>query len=97
MKQQAAKPASAPEKFVAAVTRLFEDPQPLHLEMEKMTAWHILSTIQLACRHPEFKGATRDQVEHFARQLGEALTANDPDLRLLFNMGWEENLDEPPK
>jgi hypothetical protein len=94
MKQQA---GTSDSKMLDALTRLCRDPQPVHIECDKATAWRVVATIQLACRHPEFKGQVREAVEGFARQLGESLTANDPDLRMLLSMGWEQTFDHVRK
>ena len=82
---------------MAALGRLAADPQRLTIEISKYDLWILLGTIQLACRHPQFIGPTRFASENLCRLLGEVLTNNDPDLRLLFAMGWEKNFDEPRK
>lgn len=82
------------QKFLAAITRLFEDQQPLHIETSKQQMWCLLTAVQLACRHPKFNGPTRKIVEPLARQIGVALVANDTDLKMLFEMGWREEFDE---
>ena len=94
MKQNAV-PPSDEEKFANALMRLFRDPQPVRLDIDKATAWRVIATIQLACRHPEFKGQTRDNVEDFARTMCASLTAHDPALRKLLDMGWDQTFDMP--
>lgn len=81
------------ERFLAAIGRLAQDPQPVRLELSKFDLWCLLSTVQLACRHPRFTGPSRDVVERIARRIGAALTANDADLRLCFAAGWEKSFD----
>lgn len=49
----------------------------------------------LCSRHPQFTGPSRDIAEHCARQICEALCANDPDLRMFAAMGWQQQFDEP--
>ncbi len=85
------------QKFLQAIERLCKDKQPVQVEMSKHELWCILSTIQLACRHPHFDGPTRKIVEQIARQLGKVIVANDTDLRMLFEMGWQSKFDEPQK
>lgn len=81
-------------KFTAAMERLFKDPQPVQIQISKQELWCFLCAIQLACRHPRFNGPTRKITEATARQLGAVLIANDPDLKMLFEMGWQEQFDD---
>lgn len=81
------------ERFLAAIGRLARDPQPVHIELSKFDLWCLLSAVQLACRHPSFTGPSRQVVEGTARTIGDALTANDLDLRLCFAAGWESSFD----
>jgi hypothetical protein len=85
------------DKFNQALTRVFQDEQPVQVTMSKRTAFCIIPTIQLACRHPKFCGPTRDVVEDIARKLGDSLSANDPDLKMLVEMGWNPLYDEEKK
>lgn len=82
------------QKFLDAVERLFKDEQPVQLEMTKQQVWCMLTAVQLACRHPYFNGPTRQIVEEVSRKIGDALSANDPDLKMLFAMGWDKQFDE---
>lgn len=43
------------------------------LQLGAIQAWSLLSTIQLACRHPEFVGPTREMAEAIARLLEEGI------------------------
>ena len=81
-------------KFQAAIARLADDKQPILCEIGKFELWCLLSAVQLACRHPKFNGPSRSIIEQAARQLGGAITANDNDLRVLFEMGWHNKFDE---
>lgn len=88
---------NVPEIFTAAIRRLYDDKQPIQVECDKQTMFCVISTIQLACRHPNFNGQTRRVVEDWARQIGDAMTANDADLRMLYEMGWHKQFDEVKK
>jgi len=79
---------------MTALLELADDPQPVKVEIPKILAWQVVSALQLACSHPNFKGAIRENVEAFARDLCAALCANNQDLRLLSAMGWERVFDE---
>lgn len=85
------------QKFILALERLFNDQQRVQADMSKGELWSLLSAVQLACRHPRFTGPTREIVERAARQLGAVLVANDQDLRMLFEMGWNPQFDDVHK
>ena len=55
--------------------------------------WLMCSTVQLACRHPEFQGPNRDNVEKAARGIFELLTARYPGLKTLAELGWNPDFD----
>jgi len=79
-----------------ALMELFKDPQPVHLQISKLLAWQLCSVIQLACRHPNFTGPTRQSTESLVRELFQVLCANNNDLRQLAEMGWHKQFDEEP-
>jgi len=85
-----------PNPIQTALVELFKDPQPVQFEISKTLAWQLCSVIQLACRHPNFNGPTRKETELFAREVLQALCANNNDLRQLAEMGWHKQFDEPP-
>lgn len=82
------------EKFVAAVERLFKDEQPVELTISKQQLWCLITAVQLACRHPLFTGPTRKIVDEVVNKIAAPLVANDPDLRLLYQMGCDPRFDE---
>lgn len=82
------------DKFKAALAALQQDKQPLRLEMSKFDAWILMSTLQLACRHPQFNGPTRKIAEEIARQIQGAVADSDS-LKMLAEMGWHQQFDEP--
>lgn len=82
------------QKFIDALLRLSQDKQRVEINVGKYELWCLLTAIQLACRHPKFIGPTREVVEPLARDFGNAIAANDSDLRMLFEMGWNPEFDE---
>lgn len=82
-------------QFLASMERLSADPQAVRLDIPKVLAFQLISVVQLACRHPGFDGPTRANVEPLMRDLGRAISANDPDLRMLIEMGWQKQFDVP--
>jgi hypothetical protein len=75
------------ERFSAEFLALQDHPGVV-LEMTAIQAWAVLSSIQLACRHPEFTGPTRQMAEEIARQIQEGL-AKTPALAEVAARGWE--------
>ncbi len=62
-------------------------------EAEGLRAWCLLAAIQLACRHPNFKGATRRITEQAARRLQDALLPKGSALAEVAERGWHEEYD----
>jgi hypothetical protein len=83
------------ERFLAAIGRLAMDQQPVQVNIGKFDLWCLLGAVQLACRHPDFIGPSRNLAEKVARDLYFSLTANDRDLQMCASMGWLKQFDEP--
>lgn len=85
------------ERFIKAMERLFTDQQPVEVTMSKHQLWCLITAVQLACRHPHFNGPTRDIVEKTAKDMAAPIVANDNDLKMLLEMGWNPQFDEVRK
>jgi hypothetical protein len=86
------------QRAIQALERLFNDPASLLLELSPGELFCLIAAAQLACRHPHFRGVTRQMAEETARGLAGALLAHaaqDPDLALLLEQGWNSAFDEP--
>lgn len=91
-------PERLPNNLKAALQRLAADPQPIQLTMSKADAFTIIGTIQLASRHPAALTSPAIQTAiGITRQMINAIAANDNDLKMLCNMGFERQFDEPSK
>src|SRR5947208_2973161 len=58
----------------------------------------LIATIQLACRHPNFRGPTRVQVEQIAHSLQRLAKQQLPQFDLVhdvLNLGWNPDYDVP--
>jgi hypothetical protein len=73
---------------------LFAMQQPVSLEIDVNFAVQLISAVQLACRHPSFKGKVRDSVEAFTRELQEPVSLT-PRIRLMIDAGWDQTMDVP--
>lgn len=64
------------------------------VELDVATTAQLISAIQLACRHPQFKGPTRTKVEEVAREL-QAKISLTPRIALMLEAGWDQTMDVP--
>ena len=65
---------------------------PVEMVVNPLACWCVMSAIQLACRHPEFDGPTREVAEGFARKLQERVAVT-PALQRVAAMGWDPEFD----
>lgn len=63
------------------------------MECSYLDLWCLLSAVQLACRHPEFTGPTREIAEALARDIFNEMDLS-PTLREVARRGWEPEYDE---
>lgn len=76
-------------QFVGEFKALFDDTQPVIVEISKYQAWCLMAAIQLACRHPEARGKTPiEESVKIARTLQGAI-ALTPRLMAVAKAGWE--------
>jgi hypothetical protein len=79
--------------FVAEFERLTKATQRLALSMTPLEAWCLLCHVQLACRHPENTGPTRDIAIKIARQFQQRI-APDGALAIVAEQGWHQEFDQ---
>jgi hypothetical protein len=79
------------EHFSAEFSLLEFHPGVL-LELDGVQAWCLLSSIQLACRHPKFTGPTRQVAEQIGRLLQDAVAPSGA-LAQLAEAGWNPDFD----
>ena len=68
--------------------------RPLVIKTDLGMASSIISQLQLAMRHPENTGITRQTVEKFTRDLIEQIDPDRGDLYELLMMGFNPDYDE---
>jgi len=81
-------PTMMPEEFAAEMKQLVEDFQPVRFEVSKIQGFAVLAAIQLALRHPDFKGPLSAEVSLVARGLANAFTQLHPGLRSVIEDGF---------
>jgi hypothetical protein len=80
------------KRFVAAMADYAEKP-PIDVgPIDRMTAWAILSQLQLASRHPQNTGAMTAKARDFARHLQKTMEL-DGVLAGIAEMGWDRRFD----
>jgi hypothetical protein len=70
--------------------------RPFILETDAVTAWAILTHLQLALRHPANKGPTSVVVRRVAQDLVDTLAPPGSALREVADKGWDKAFDEDP-
>jgi hypothetical protein len=63
-------------------------------ELDGLMMFQLLSALQLACRHPNFHGPTRDFVESYAHFLQRGISKT-PTLAAMCEAGWNPAYDVP--
>lgn len=79
--------------FVAEFAALTKQTQRLVLSMTPLEAWCLLACVQLACRHPENTGPTRDIAVRIARQFQQRI-AGEGALAIVAEQGWHTEFDQ---
>ena len=68
--------------------------KPLRIEIKVSEGLALLSTLQLAMRHPDFKKTpTYQWIDAFAHSLQKGITDLAPGLTFLCEAGWNERFD----
>lgn len=80
-------------RFVADFPLVHPTGTTLLLELTALQAWVVFSNLQLALRHPENAGETREIVEAIARSLQEQLAPPGTVLATVAEMGWHREHD----
>lgn len=79
----------------AAAARLLGS--ELGVSLRGDVALYVLSGLQLALRHPAYRGsASADMVERFARELADGIARVAPAFAGVCAAGWLAELDQPP-
>lgn len=78
--------------FVAEFELLTKQAQRLVISMTPIEAWCLLCQVQLACRHPENTGPTRDIAIKIARQFQQRIASSGA-LAIVAERGWHKEFD----
>ena len=83
----------AEERDLAVLKELAQRNITMQITIDWMDVWHIVSTMQLVCRHPDISPAHRKEIKRVAKQLQQALAAIDPRLDRILEKGWHSAYD----
>jgi hypothetical protein len=64
--------------------------RPLTFQSDYFEMFCVIGAVQLACRHPEYKGPVRTVAEDFIRQIASHFPA---EVQPLIEKGWNPNHD----
>jgi len=75
--------------------KLMEDTRLVAVNISVADLWIMVTTLQLAWRHPGLSKAMKDQIQDFTRQISQAILVLHPEMTNLLEMGWIEEHDVP--
>lgn len=76
-----------------AMSKIFERNMPVVLELDAAMTLSIISQLQLAFRHPQNTGPSREMVEKFIRYVIDKLDPEKGEIYQFFVMGFDKNYD----
>lgn len=79
--------------FRKVVGKVISDKTLLPVTIDIAQAWLMVSTLQMATRHPEISPQTKAQIESIARQFQAAIVELHPYVNELIEMGWDVQFD----
>ena len=73
--------------------KLMADDRLVALSISVADLWIVVTTLQLAWRHPGLSQPMKQQIEDFTRQISTPLLLLHPEMRNLLEKGWQEEHD----
>ena len=84
------------ERFEKAMERLANS-DPVEFNLDPITTFCMVSAMQLALRHPNFKGQARGIVDNITVRLAALLANRDAELLEVLELGYCVNADQVSK
>lgn len=81
------------ERFLEITAKALSDTLPLEMNLTIKDAWLVMSTLQLATRHPDVSAMQRAMFRELAKVYEAALVMRHPEAKPLIDMGWDERFD----
>lgn len=66
---------------------------PIRMKMPPIIAFYLVSTLQMALRHPEFPPNVRVEMDRMARHLQAKLGEGNPLVAEMLELGWNPGYD----
>lgn len=77
------------EEFKSAYQELLQDNQPVYLTLTKLSAWLMLTPIQLAAKHPQAKNSVFiKKAVKVAKAIETLVVSDSPTLKEVARCGW---------
>lgn len=78
------------KQWQAAVKRIRDDPQPVHIEMNKLDAMLLMQNVLLACRHPEHvQLTTHGKMVDLAESVLRLIAGESRELQIIVDANME--------
>lgn len=78
--------------FMAEFDELVKRTNRLVFSLTPLEAWALLGHVQLACRHPNNNGITREIAMRIAREF-QSMIAREGALAIVAERGWQKEYD----
>lgn len=75
------------------VSKVLTDKTAVLVSTQIGQLWLMISTMQLATRHPGMAKAMRAEIEQIGRQLSRAIVEMHPEVADILEMGWQPEHD----
>lgn len=85
------------KKYVEITAKVMSDKTPLQVDIDIMSAWLLVSSLQLAVKHPGLSNPMKTMLTRIARTFQARIAEHHPEADELLNMGWNEAYDVDDK
>jgi hypothetical protein len=81
------------KKYVAITEKVMSDKTPLQVDIDIMSAWLLVSALQLTVKHPELSQPMKSMLTKIARAFQARIAEHHPEADELLEMGWNAAYD----
>lgn len=81
------------EKYVEITQKVMSDKTPLQVDIDIMSAWLLVSGLQLTVKHPAVSDIVKSELTEIAHQFQARIVEAHPEAEELLDMGWDEQFD----
>jgi hypothetical protein len=80
-------------KYIEITRKVMSDKTPLQVDIDIVSAWLLVSGLQLTVKHPGISIHLKKQLTRIARAFQARIVEHHPEAEELLEMGWNENFD----